>query len=434
MEELLSLAQKAADEAEVYSVSVIETPVHFEANRLKQIRTRQSTSTTLRVIKNGRLGFVSSSRQDNPKGLVADAVETSQFGAQARFMLPSSLTYPRVSIFDSKVEKVEVEQMAQLGQSLIDKIRAHTPELLCDASVTKAVVSVQIRNSRGGHANYKKSLFGLAVEGNLIRGTDMLFVGEFQNSCHPLLDYQEVAESVIKQLELAKRQASVSSGNLPVVFTPKGVASAIMAPLSVPFNGKLVLQGASPLGHRLGETAFDPRLSVWDDATQPFRPQSSPCDDEGIPRQKLSLIEKGTISHFYYDLQTAGLANTVSTGHGSRMTGSAPMPTPSALVIDEGDVTFEDMIRDMKEGLVIETLMGAEQGNVLAGDFSGNVLLGYKVERGEFVGRVKDTMVSGNIYSAMHQLAALGNKARWVGSTLKTPPLCFTSLPVASKS
>jgi PmbA protein len=31
------------------------------------------------------------------------------------------------------------------------------------------------------------------------------------------------------------------------------------------------------------------------------------------------------------------------------------------------------MVQDIKEGLVIEQLMGAEQGNVLGGDFSGNV-------------------------------------------------------------
>ena len=97
-------------------------------------------------------------------------------------------------------------------------------------------------------------------------------------------------------------------------------------------------------------------------------------------------------------------------------------------------MSFENMVNDMKEGLVVEVLMGAEQGNILAGDFSGNVLLGYKVEHGEFVGRVKDTMVSGNIYSALRQLAALGNKSIWVGAALKTPPLYFPSLAVASKS
>jgi PmbA protein len=434
VEEILSLAKRVADQAEVYFASAKETPVSFEANRLKQIRTRQSTAVALRLIKGGKLGFAASSRLDNPQALVAAALETAQFGAQAKFELPTALDYPPVEVYDPKVEKTSLEQMVQLGQSLIDKVRAHTPEVLCDARVNKAVVSVQIANSRGGHSSYKKSLFSLGLDGNLIRGTDILFVEESQSSCHTMLKYQGVAESVITQLELAKNLAQVNSGNLPVVFTPRGVANSLMSPLAVAFNGKLVLQGASPLGQRGGECVFDPRLSLWDDATQPFRPHSSPCDDEGIPCRRLPLIEQGVVSHFYYDLQTAGLASTQSTGHGSRATGGLPIPMASALIVDEGDTSFENMVRDMKEGLVVEVLMGAEQGNILAGDFSGNVLLGYKVEHGELVGRVKDTMVSGNIYSAMRQLAALGNKATWVGAALKTPPLYFPSLAVASKS
>ena len=434
MEEVLSLAEKVADQAEVYIASAKETPVGFEANRLKQIRTRESTTIALRLIKGGKLGFAASSRLDNPQALVEAALETTQFGAQARFELPSALDYPLVNIYDPEVEKVSLEQMVQMGQSLIDKVRAHTPELLCDARVNKATISVQIVNSKGGRSSYKKSLFSLGLDGNLIRGTDILFVEEIQNSCHPVMEYHELAESVIKQLELAKNLAQVNSGNFPVIFTPRGVANSLMAPLAVAFNGKLVLQGASPLGQRKGECIFDPRFSLWDDATQPYRPHSSPCDDEGIPCRRLPLIERGVVSHFFYDLQTAGLANTQSTGHGSRATGGLPIPMASALIVEEGDMSFENMVNDMKEGLVIEVLMGAEQGNLLAGDFSGNVLLGYKVERGEFVGRVKDTMVSGNIYTALRQLAALGKKSVWVGAALKTPPLYFPSLAVASKS
>ena len=91
------------------------------------------------------------------------------------------------------------------------------------------------------------------------------------------------------------------------------------------------------------------------------------------------------------------------------------------------------MVRDIKEGLVVEELMGAEQGNILGGDFSGNVLLGYKVENGKIVGRVKNTMVSGNIYQLLDRLAAVGSDARWLGGFLNTPSLYFPSVSVASK-
>ena len=91
------------------------------------------------------------------------------------------------------------------------------------------------------------------------------------------------------------------------------------------------------------------------------------------------------------------------------------------------------MTQDIKLGLVVEQLMGASQGNVLNGDFSGNVLLGYKIENGEITGRVKDTMVSGNVYQVLKEIEALGKDARWVGGFLRTPCIYCSNLAVATK-
>ena len=91
------------------------------------------------------------------------------------------------------------------------------------------------------------------------------------------------------------------------------------------------------------------------------------------------------------------------------------------------------MVSDIEEGLVIEHLMGAEQGNILSGDFSGNVLLGYRIESGKIVGRVKDTMVSGNIYRLLKDFSAIVSDAKWVGSSIYTPSIYCPELSVASK-
>jgi PmbA protein len=90
------------------------------------------------------------------------------------------------------------------------------------------------------------------------------------------------------------------------------------------------------------------------------------------------------------------------------------------------------MVRSLDEGLVVEQLMGATQTNVLGGDFSGNVLLGYKVEKGEMVGRVKDTVVSGNIYQVLSGTIAMGSEARWVGA-VHTPAILCPDLSVGVK-
>jgi PmbA protein len=432
VEKLLDRAKKVAEQAEVFQVVSKTTPMRFEANRLKQVQTKESMGTALRIIRKGRIGFAQASGKINEDDLVSMAVETSQFGAEAKFSFPAGAKYARVQIFDPAIDNISIDNMAQTGQKLIDAVKFHSQDIMCDAYLTKGVAGINIINSNGGEINYNKSFFSLGVEGVIVEGSDMLFVGDGQSSCHPILDSGAISDSVILQLERAKRKVAVRSGALPVIFTAHGVVSALIMPLLSAFNGKTVFNGASPLKDKLGSSVFDARFSLWDDATIAFQVGSHPCDDEGVPSHKTSLIEKGVVSHFMYDLQTAGLANTKSTGNGNRG-GGLPSPSANALIIDHGDTSFDDMLKDIDEGLVIEELMGATQGNVLNGDFSGNILLGYKIEKGNIVGRVKNTMASGNIYQVLKQIAGLGNDNRWVDGFLNTPSIYCPALPIASK-
>jgi PmbA protein len=432
VERILEKARKVAEAAEVFLVNAEETPVQFEANRLKHVQGKQSTSVALRIIKDSRIGYATGTDVNDAQTLVDNAVETARFGTRARFELPPTTPYPPVDIFDPEVESIAVEKMASLGEELIALVTKHTPDIVCEAAVEKETITLRIINSRGGQAEYKKSVFGIGMVGNLVRDTDMLFVGEGQSSCHPLTEVKEIAKAVLRQLDLAKNQASAPTKTLPVIFTPEGVASALISPLMAAFNGKTVLQGASPIGNKLGEPVFDDKLSIWDDPTIAYRPHSRPCDDEGTPSQRTPLVEKGVVSSFLYDLQTAALAKTKSTGSASRG-GGLPLPSPSTLAIAPGKISFDEMVGDIKEGLVIEQLMGAEQGNILGGDFSGNVLLGYKVESGKIVGRVKNTMVAGNVYKLLKEISAIGSQAKWVGGVINVPPIYCPRLSVASE-
>jgi len=70
MENILNLAKKVAEEAEVFIVSSKETPVGFEANRLKMLETSESTSISLSIVKDGKIGFSTTTRLDEPQALV----------------------------------------------------------------------------------------------------------------------------------------------------------------------------------------------------------------------------------------------------------------------------------------------------------------------------------------------------------------------------
>jgi PmbA protein len=262
----------------------------------------------------------------------------------------------------------------------------------------------------------------------------MLFVGDGDASCRPDLDLKAAEQSIVRQLEYSRRTAEVRTAEMPVIFTPMGVGEALAPPLTIAFSGRMVHQGQSPLAECLGQEMYDTRFSLWDDATQPHRPASRPRDDEGVPSRRVPLIEKGVVRSFLYDLQTAGLAKAESTGSAERSLATQPSISTTCLMIDTGETTFDEMVRGVKEGLVVEELMGAGQGNVMGGDFSGNVLLGYKIENGEIVGRVKDTIVAGNVHEALKRLTAVGSDGRWVGGVLFTPALWFEGLTVSSKT
>lgn len=434
MEDVLELAKRVAEGAEVYQVVSWSTPVSFEANRLKLLETKQTRGLALRIIRNGRLGFSATTDLRDPARLVDSAAQVADLGAEAKFTFPATTVRREVQVYDPLVEGLAVEAMIDIGRGLIEHVRASEPDALCDVGVSKHVAEVFIINSSGGEAAYKKSVISVALHANLIRDTDMLDVYEEDVSCRLASDYLELAKRLVTKLHQAKATVRLPTKPMSVLFAPKGFAGTLVLPVQAALNGKTVLQGASALGDKLGDQVFDDRLSLYDDGTVDFAPRSAICDDEGVPTQRTVLIEKGVLTSFYYDLQTAGLAGRESTGNGFRGLYSLPSPSLTSLIVGEGEATFEEMLRSVKEGLLVDQVMGAWAGNLLSGDFSANVHLGYKIENGEIVGRVKDTMVAGNVFELFKQaVQAVGNQAVWVGGSLKLPPLLLSSVSVSSK-
>ena len=430
---VLEKAKKLAQEAEVFWVRRKDTPLGFEANRLRHLEEKASASLTLRVIKDGRIGLSATTNIEDLDGLVSRAVEMAQWGPLASFHMPAFKSFAPVEVYDEGVEALSIDAMAELGQSMIDLVRQHNQELLCDAQVAKSLGEVEILNSSGGHSRYQKSVFRVSLEGTLVRGTDMLFVGDELSSCQVKTDTRAITDSVIRQVELGKDIVPAPVGKMPVVFTYEGVASALLGPLLTAFNGKAILQQASPLVGKLGEKLFDRCLSIWDDPTIPYVPGSRLCDDEGVPSQRAPLIIEGMVANFLYDLQTAGQAGAKSTASADRRMGSQPAPAPSTVVVQEGSTPLEQIIAGIPEGLLVEMLLGVGQGNILSGDFSGNVLLGYKIESGKLIGRVKDTMVAGNVYDALKEGVTISQEARWIMGSVRAPAMCCQNISVSGK-
>ena len=433
LQQVLERAKAVSEQAEVFHLSGRSRPVVFEANRLKSLVGRDSSGMALRLIKDGRIGFSSTTHWDGADTLVENALETAPFGPKAAMDFPGVSDYADVPLYDPAVESQSLEDMINLGQRLIDDVRDVEPEILCDASVSRSVSTLRLLNSNGAAAEYTRSGFSAYVGGALIKGTDMLFLGDGDRSCSPISDPAPLVDSVLTQLERGRDIASPASGELPVVFTPRGVAGALLSPLLAGLNGKSILQGSSPLVGKLGEKLLDERFSLWDDPTMAMIPGSRAFDDEAVPSAKMPLIENGVVRNFLYDLQTAGQAGVQSTGSAHRGLNSLPSPGVSVGIVSTGNVAFDDMIADIQDGIVVERLLGAGQSNILAGEFNANVLLGYRVENGKITGRLKNTVINGNVYSVLKELRGLGSDATWLGGSFKTPSIYCGGVSVATR-
>jgi PmbA protein len=96
-----------------------------------------------------------------------------------------------------------------------------------------------------------------------------------------------------------------------------------------------------------------------------------------------------------------------------------------------GNIAKDDLVARVRDGLLVKGLMGYGQGNLINGDFSCNLSLGYRIRDGEIAGRVKDTMVSGNVYELLRQNVVLSRDSDYLG---QYPWVMVEGLTVSTKA
>ncbi len=437
-EQLLDLATTAHGNAEVFAETSERHHVEFEANRPKNIGQRQSSGIALRIInKNGRIGFSSTSDNDKIDELVDRTGVLSEYGAEAKFQFPIASDYPSVATSDSSAVDITDDELLAFGRSAIDAILSEFPDALCSAEFSKSSGQQHLINSAGVNAahNHTSCSFYMGVE--LIRGTDMLSVwdGTVTTVAINESNLERIVSGLLTKLRNSQKIVEAPSGkDIPVLFSPVGFNGTFLPPLLSGFNGKNVATGSSPLIGRWGEKMLDQRISISDDPLRPMTPASRPMDDEGIPSRRLNFVSNGVVGEPFLDLQTAGETDKTSTGSGMRSINTTPSPSTSFITMAGGETPNDAMFNDIKQGILVEQLLGAGQGNELGGDFRANLSLGFLIENGEVVGRVKDTMISGNVYEALNEIEAISEKPEPVWGTRLLPWVRTRGVEIASSS
>jgi PmbA protein len=428
IEEIIDLANKRGIEAEVYYASSQDTPIEFANNRLKSLETKASEGVALRVIADNKLGFASSTDLTRLSDLVDAAIATAEIGDPIEFGFTqnvNSITPP------SNYQPPSTETLVEVGENLIEKVHQYNPEILVDVSFHSGSSQEKLATTTNVYTEQHSQTLSAVLSGNLVRGEDFLQAYTYEVTCDRAPDYDQILQKLIKKYQNAQELAAIQSGSFPVLFTPSAAASTIGSLFRTLFSGQSVVQKSSPLTEKLGEKVFSEGLTVFEDPS--IGVNACAVDDEGMPTTRKVLIDKGVISQFYWDRRWAARHGIESSGNGFRGGLSRPNPSLVNICMSPGSTSVEDLIAGIEEGVIVDQVLGAGQSNQLAGEFSVNIDLGYKIEKGKIVGRVKNTMVAGNIFEAFNNLVDFSDRAEWVGSSAYVPHILFSQLGVAAR-
>ncbi|MEA3407845.1 MAG: TldD/PmbA family protein [Chloroflexota bacterium] len=430
--DLLSTLQKRTEQAEVYTIERESTTVSFEANEMKTATTEETQGVALRGVVDGKLGFTAASGQAEVSELVANLLASARYGDEVPIVFPEKTPGAEVETYDPALAQIPMARFVEIGREVVDALRSVDADAKVDVDVERSVGRFTLRNSAGNELSQQLSRFSVQMSLERVRGDDVLMVYDSVHDISLTEDYRQALERLREKVERAKRPARLGSGRMPVLFSPVG-AMVLALPIMLAVDGENVQRGVSPLSDRRGEQVFDPKITLWDDPTLPGRPSSGGHDREGVPCRRKALLADGVSEGFLYDLKTAALMDTESTGNGSRSLFSPPSPSPSNLVLGEGTTPLADILGDVERGLLVDHVLGVGQGNPMSGAFSNTLGLAYVIEGGEVVGRVKNVSIAGNIYEDLREVAALSEESYWVYGQIRLPYILLPGLNVVSQ-
>ena len=204
-------------------------------------------------------------------------------------------------------------------------------------------------------------------------------------------------ERAVKRLNPQKAKTQ----QVPIVYDNRA-ARSLVGHLSSAINGSSIARGTSFLKDSMGETLFGESINIIDDPHRIRGLRSAAFDDEGLPTQARNVIDGGKLTTWFLDLRSARQLGLESTGHASRGVSSPPSPGASNLYLDAGDVSVEELIKDIQQGFYVTELIGMGV-NMVTGDYSRGAS-GFWIENGEIAYPVSEVTIAGHLSEMFKEL------------------------------
>lgn len=237
------------------------------------------------------------------------------------------------------------------------------------------------------------------------------------------LNTAEASRVAIEKAIQSQNAKAIEPGKYTVILEPAAAADLIQ---NMRFNmgARQADEGRSFLsrkggGTKLNEKIVDERVTIY---TDPFNDDvpASPWTNDGLARKKMDLIRNGVVKNLFYDRYWASQKNV------------EPVPFPGNVIMEGGDASLEDLIKDTKRGILVTRLWYIRSVDPQTLLYTGLTRDGtFYIENGKIKHPVKNFRFNESPVIMLNNLETLGKQVRVDGDLIpymKIRDFTFTSL------
>jgi PmbA protein len=287
-------------------------------------------------------------------------------------------------------------------------------------------------NSRGFVGEYRRSYCSVAAmpiaqteQGGMQRDYWFSSARTLGKLASPESIGAEAARRTLRRLN-ARR---VATQRVPIVFAPE-IARSLVGNIFEAANGDSVYRGASFWADQLGKQVASSNVTVIDDGTIPGLFGTAPFDGEGLPTRRTVIVENGVLKNYLLNTYTGRKLSMQSTGNASRGLAGTPGIGAGNLFLENGSVSPQQLLADVKVGFYVTELMGFGV-NMVTGDYSRGAA-GLWIENGELTFAVEEITIAGNLKEMLNNVTAIANDLEFRGAAA-SPTLRIDGMTIAGE-
>jgi PmbA protein len=222
-----------------------------------------------------------------------------------------------------------------------------------------------------------------------------------------------LAASASRKAADSRKPRELAPGRYTAILEPSAVLD-LVGFLFYDFAATAILDKRSCLNDRMGKKIFGENITLWDDVCHPLQTGEA-YDGEGMPRQKVLLVDRGVPKNLVYSRATAKKMKKKPTGHGFALPneyGEAPMN----LVFAGGDKSVDEMIRSTERGILVTRLWYIREVDPYEKILTGMTRDGtFLIESGRVAGGIRNFRFNQSAIELLSNVEVLGPAVRAAG-------------------